>query len=299
VTHGRIVVGTDGSPSSTQAVLWAATEARRRDTGLEVVHAWTSPIELYPSNLYLDPTAFYDKAKAVLDKAIESVAAVGRAPLDVRRLLVEGAAAVSLVEASAAAALLVVGSRGRGGFAGLLLGSVSRECVHRAKCPVVVVPASWDGEDRGRIVAGVDGSEPSYAALHWAIAEAALRGSRLEVVNAYVYPRAVSVVGSLTSIDADMLEKSSRALLEEMVASALGAADSRPSSVESIATSDTPASGLLAAARGADLLVVGSRGRGEVRGLLLGSVSQQCVHHATCPVVVVRGAGHMDQTLGA
>jgi nucleotide-binding universal stress UspA family protein len=286
----RIVVGTDGSPSSGQAVLWAAREARRRGTGLDVVHAWSPPIELYPGSLYLDPGVFYDEAKTLLDEVVNSVPTPCGLPLDVTGRLFEGPAAAHLVDAAVDAQLLVVGSRGRGGFAGLLLGSVSRECVHKASCPVVVVPPSWNGEEHERIVVGVDGSEPSYAALRWAIDEGAMRGCRLDVVNAYGYPRPVSIVGSLSSVDQDLLEKASRSLLDEMVGPAVGAADPRPRSVATLPSHDTPAAALLATARGADLLVVGSRGRGDIRGLLLGSVSQQCVHHARCPVVVVRGA---------
>jgi nucleotide-binding universal stress UspA family protein len=299
LSKGRIVVGIDGSPTSQQALLWAATEARRRDSGLDVLHGWLPPVELYPSNLYLDPTAFHDKAKAILDKAVESVAAGEGSPLDVRPLLLEGAAAVSLVDAASHAELLVVGSRGRGGFTGLLLGSVSRECAHRARCPVVVVPASWAGDETGRIVVGVDGSEPAYTALHWAIAEAAMRHCRLDVVNAYSLPPPVLRAGPLAEDDQEVFEKSSRALLDEMVAPALGAADLQPASVEMIPACDQPAAGLLAVAHGADLLVVGSRGRGDFRGLLLGSVSQQCVLHAACPVAIFRGEERTKRTAEA
>jgi nucleotide-binding universal stress UspA family protein len=286
----RILVGVDGSPPSQYALLWAAAEARRRGSDLDVLHAWTSPIELYPSNLYRDPASSHDFADAILETAAKSVANRDGPPVEIHPLLVEGAAAVSLVEAAVDVELLVVGSRGRGGFTGLLLGSVSRECVHRAPCPVAVVRGPWAGDEHGRIVVGVDGSEPSYAALRWAIAEAGVRGSRLYVVNAYVSPLADSTW--TPDEEEEVLEKASRVLLDEMVSPALAAADARPLSVETIATGDRPASGLLAVAHGADLLVVGSRGRGGFRGLLLGSVSEQCLHHATCPVVVVQDAGH-------
>jgi nucleotide-binding universal stress UspA family protein len=288
VTKRRIVVGTDGSPSSSQAMMWAAREARRRGASLDVVHAWSPPIEIYPGSWYLDPSVFHEEAEAVLDEAVQSVPSPCGLPLDVQGHLCEGPAATRLVETAAEAQLLVVGSRGRGGFTGLLLGSVSRECVHKAACPVVVVPPAWKGEEQDRIVVGVDGSESSEVALEWAIAEAAMRGSRLDVVNAYGSHRPVSVVGTLNTFDGELLEKDSRSLLDEMVVPLVAAADPRPRSVAEIPSPDTPAVALLAAARGADLLVVGSRGRGEIRGLVLGSVSEQCVHHAPCPVVVVR-----------
>jgi len=290
--NGRIVVGVDGSTPSQHALLWASAEARRRGTRLDALHAWTSPIEIYPSNLYRDPATSYDLANDVLHSAIESVADHDGLALDIHPLLVEGPAAPGLVDAAVDAYLLVVGSRGRGGFTGLLLGSVSRECVHRARCPVAVVRGPWAANEHGRIVVGVDGSEPSSAALRWAIAEAWVRGSRLDVINTYVSPRPDS---TWTPNEEELLAKASRELTDEMVSTALGAAESHPIEIETISTGDTPASGLLAAASGADLLVVGSRGLGGFRGLLLGSVSEQCLHHASCPVVVVRDASRLTQ----
>jgi nucleotide-binding universal stress UspA family protein len=201
----------------------------------------------------------------------------------------------ALLHAAERADLLVVGSRGRGGFSGLLLGSVSHNCVHRAPCPVAVIPPGWSGgEHHGRVVVGVDGSDASYSALHWAIATAAARHAQLQVVNAYDYLQVVMPMGIAPGIDREVFEKASRSLLEEMVDPALGAAAARPRSVELIPVHTGAARGLLDAAIGADLLVVGSRGRGGVRGLLLGSVSLQCLHHAPCPVVVVRTAAESD-----
>jgi nucleotide-binding universal stress UspA family protein len=138
-------------------------------------------------------------------------------------------------------------------------------------------------------VVGVDGSDPSYSALHWAVHAAALRLAELDVVNAYDYGQVILPMGlAPPGVDQEVLEKASRSLLEKMAGSAMYGTGPRPRSVELMPVHTSATRALLGAAIGADLLVVGSRGRGGVRGLLLGSVSQQCVHHAACPVVVVR-----------
>lgn len=133
----RIVVGIDGSLTSRAALSWGAQEAIRRDCLLDVVYSWR-----YPSSSYAIDVREEDlvaAAQRVLDETLKQ----GLGDLKVRHVarLVRGTAARALLEAAQGAALLVVGARGRGGFAGLLLGSVSQQCVHYANCPVVVVPA--------------------------------------------------------------------------------------------------------------------------------------------------------------
>lgn len=138
---------------------------------------------------------------------------------------------------------------------------------------------------RGRIVVGVDGSEGGDAALRWALDEAELRHSTVDAVMALrVTPMMASpAVGAIIDPEEEM------AHAREVLAEAVSRTPSgRGVSVKQIVGTGGAAHVLLEAAQGADLLVVGSRGRGGFRGLLLGSVSQQCVHHAPCPVVVVR-----------
>lgn len=133
----RIVVGVDGSEPARRALHWAADEAQRREAGLEVVHAWHPPIQ--PLGLVLpavDRASAEATGRAVLDAA---TSAVGGRPFIVDLMLIEAPPARTLLEVSAGAALLVVGSRGRGGFAGLLLGSVSSQVLHHARCPLVLV----------------------------------------------------------------------------------------------------------------------------------------------------------------
>jgi nucleotide-binding universal stress UspA family protein len=136
-----------------------------------------------------------------------------------------------------------------------------------------------------RIVVGVDGSPGAAAALAWALAEARTHGAELSVVSGFAYTDVVGVPGAMWPVDSyETLEAEARALVAEMVSDA-GAADDPH--VETRALFGNPAELLLDAARSADLLVVGSRGRGGFAGLLLGSVSQKCVTHGPCPVAVV------------
>ncbi|HUO48787.1 MAG TPA: universal stress protein [Acidimicrobiales bacterium] len=134
----RIVVGVDGSPSSVRALHWAADQARRTGDRLEVVTTWEFPttygwVPPYPPDF--DPSG---DARRLLEETV--AAELGdHAGIDVELVVVEGHAAPVLVEQAKGAQLLVVGSRGHGGFAGMLLGSVSEHCVHHASCPVIVV----------------------------------------------------------------------------------------------------------------------------------------------------------------
>lgn len=136
----RIVVGIDDSPAATDALRWALNEARLRDATLEVVHTWAFPIasELPGGEVSRLVTDLQRAASERLDKVVDGIGGADPNVKVVRRVL-EGPAAPILLEAAVGAELLVVGSRGRGGFAGLLLGSVAQQCVHHAPCPVVVV----------------------------------------------------------------------------------------------------------------------------------------------------------------
>ena len=139
----RIVVGVDGSDNSRAALKWAISEAAVHGAKLEVVHSWDIPVLFgtysTPSAAY-DPQTFEEAAQAVLD---EVVASSDQHALQqpIEKILAEGQAAAMILETAKGADLLVVGQRGRGGFTGLLLGSISHQVVHHATCPVVVYPA--------------------------------------------------------------------------------------------------------------------------------------------------------------
>ena len=141
-----------------------------------------------------------------------------------------------------------------------------------------------------RIVVGVDGSEHSMRALRWALEEASFRKARLEAVTVWHYTSTGDTgYGGFPPVDPGQLEEGARRVLEDALEQV--GADASPCPVEPIVVEGGAAPALLATAKGADLLVVGTRGRGGFRGLLLGSVSSQCVHHAPCPVVVVPHEG--------
>jgi nucleotide-binding universal stress UspA family protein len=287
-TSGRIVVGVDGSEGSAKALRWAAREARLHDWSIHLIHSGSVPYVEYPDLGYIDPGPFDAAARAVLDDAIATLAEFEPAASISKASVMHDDAATALLTVADGAELLVVGSRGHGGFARLLLGSVSQRCVDHAPCPTAVIPAGWSPDGDGRVVVGVDGSQPSYEALHWAVAESTFRGARLDVVHGYDYHPIVTPFGVGVPVNRDDLEKASRVLLEQMVAGVVHCGSDRTEVVELIASPSSAARALLESADGADLLVVGSRGRGTFRGLLLGSVSRQCVHHSTCPIVVVR-----------
>lgn len=139
----RIVVGVDGSENSIRALRWASTEAQLRDAELHVVHAWHTPYWVgYPdvAGAY-DPTPFEEAAVATLDGAIHQ-AGVGGLTHPVKRTISTSGAAKAILAAAEDADLVVVGTRGLGGFTGLLLGSIGHQIAHHATCPVVLIPSA-------------------------------------------------------------------------------------------------------------------------------------------------------------
>ena len=140
--RGHIVVGVDGSTGSEHALQWAVDDAHARHLDVDVVHAWSQPVSVYPADLYAEPDAHRTAGARLLAHALTTVDDADADTRIASRLVQEDAAS-ALLEAAADAELLVVGTRGRGGFTGLLLGSVSRTCLHLAAVPLVVVPPTW------------------------------------------------------------------------------------------------------------------------------------------------------------
>lgn len=134
----RIVVGVDGSEAARGALVWAIDEARRRNAVVEAIHAWHQPfVSGYAELGEVDLGDYATEAEAMLSAAVATVDTTG---VTVERKVMAGGPSQVLVEQAKGAALLVVGSRGRGGFSGLLLGSVSQQVAHHAPCPVVIIP---------------------------------------------------------------------------------------------------------------------------------------------------------------
>lgn len=280
-----VVVGVDGSESALDAVRWAAREARRRGVGLRLVHVYEVPTG-YPTG-FVDPevlsVALAGQGQSWLEQA-RQVAEETVPGLDAEKVEIMAGAVPALVTESRHAAVLVLGTRGLGGFSGLLIGSTAVALAIHAHCPVVV--ARGAGED-GPVVVGVDGTPTGEAAIAFAFAEASRRGTDLVAVHTWTdLVMEAALAGSAAALDFAPLEAQAEELLAERLA---GWQEKYPDvSVTRHVSRERAVTALLRYAEGAQLVVVGSRGRGGFRGLLLGSTSQHLLHHAPCPVAVVR-----------
>lgn len=283
-----IVVGVDGSQESLDALAWAVGEARLRGASLRVVTAWRPPwAYAFDAPAAVRPEledALRNVGERVIEDALAAVLGGRKSDVEVERRVVPEPPVEALL-AAAGADLLVVGSRGRGGFTGLLLGSVSQQCAHHAPCPVAIIREQVPAE-RGSVLVGIDGSKESKEALCWADEEARLRGAPLHVLHAWAPGFQVGPGLMPMPLPVETMKADAEAFLDAVVVEALG--EERAVEVERRLVEAPAAFGLVRAASPRDLVVVGSRGQGGFAGLLLGSVSQQVAHHATCPVVILR-----------
>ena len=284
----RIVVGTDESDGAVGALTWAADEAERHGAELVAVLAW-GYLDQHRATPDTDFDPEYDEAAAAaaLDAIVERALGAERAA-SVTHRVVNDLAPQALVDAGRDADLLVVGARGLGVVRGALVGSVSQHCLHHAPCAVAVIREIAAPASPARVVVGVDGSETARRALAWALEEGRARQAEVEVVNAWHPPYVGAYPYDPAALDLEVFEQGARGL----VAVVLDGQDvtGLPAPPKVTVVSDTAAQAVITAAAGADLIVIGSRGRGGFKGLLLGSVSQQVAHHAPCPVVVVPAA---------
>jgi nucleotide-binding universal stress UspA family protein len=281
----EIVVGVDGSLDSDLAVRWAVRAAAGTLRPLRFVH---SEPRMLVDPLPPEVESRQASARRLLDDSA-ALARRMRPELTVSTQLRQGLGltpAAAMTEAGAEAALLVVGARGHGAVSGLVIGSISQHAARHAACPVVAVRAQSDpGADR--IVVGVDladgGSEPLGLAFELADAF----GAPISVVHAWHYvsmagpTSGLPLPGSLVSAQTD-----DQSALDQLIEPWRSKFPEVAVDAQAVPGS---ASGVLNdASQHAALVVVGSRGRGALTGILLGSVSQSVLHHAGCPVVVAR-----------
>lgn len=284
-----IVVGVDGSDGSAHALRWALAESAVRGWGVEAVLAWGF-LDQYHTIVgeRFAPDYGADDAKVALRRYVEDAVGADRVESVNRRAMAD-LPARALLEASEGARLLVVGARGLGGFRGLLLGSISQKVLHHAKVPVAVIrpdDTGAPGDEAGRVVVGVDGSDHAAHALEWAADEARARHAALEVVHAWQPPFAGGFAFGAPMIEFAPFEEAANALVDSVLEKADLSGLSQP--VERTVVLMGATSALLQAAERADIVVVGARGLGGVQRFLLGSISNQVAIHATRPVVVVR-----------
>ncbi len=283
--HRPVVVGMDGSSGALRAARWAATEAVRRQVGLRIVtaFAWTADHILGHPGL---GERFRDQMLEVARREIATAAEAALAAepdLDVTTQVDVGAPIRVLGSEARRAQLVVLGDRGLGGITGLLLGSVAVALAAHAACPVVVVRGDRAGDD-GAVVIGVDGSPVSEAALAFAFDAAATRGAELVAVHSWWPTPFDDALGPMLDSDVRFAVEESAILAERLagwgqeVPRGCGATDGG-------AGRTCPA--LVEASKSAQMVVVGSRGRGNATGLMLGSVVHGVLHRAHCPVAIV------------
>jgi nucleotide-binding universal stress UspA family protein len=289
---GLVLVGVDGSDAGLAALDWAIGEAQGRHARLRIVHAFAWPLfkqaKLGPSPFGPAQGGLRAEAERVLDEAVR------RACAEAPGVAVEGRTRVGLPPAvllaeSADADLVVVGSRGLGGFTGLLVGSVSAQVAEHARRPVVVTrPPVLDPGQRyshERVVVGVNGSADSGDAVAFAVEEAVRLGTGLTAVDCLERRGAADLRGTGRGRSDDEAAAAERTALADMLA---GWVEKYPQlDVLPLVLAGPPAETLVRASHGARLLVVGSRGIGGFRGMLLGSVSHALLRHAACPLAVV------------
>ncbi|MFF0344761.1 universal stress protein [Kribbella sp. NPDC004875] len=284
-----IVVGYDGSPGSVSALEWAAAAAERTMAPLRIVEAFEIVITARPAPGHVVPL---EAVRTARQEQLEEVVAKLRLEHPgvhhVETSLMGGAAAKTLVDAARDARLVVLGSRGHGGWSGLLVGSVAVQVTTHADCPVVVIPHDFQPRtgQQPTVVVGVDGSKYSARAIDFAFDQAESLHGRVVAVHAWTSPYLTYHDGeSMLEFDEDKVREESGLLVAESVA---GAAAEHPDVRWTVELSEGSAGRALTRRSGsADLVVVGTRGHGGFTGLLLGSVGQSVLHHTRCPIAVV------------
>ncbi|WIM94491.1 universal stress protein [Actinoplanes oblitus] len=280
-----IVVGVDSVDTSTPAVRWAAREAVAREAPLRIVHVldWDGNTSRYDFDGSLFTTA--RRLAEAVPAAAADLAREAAPGVRVRTEVLIGHPAAQFLD-TGDAELLVVGHRGRGGFAGLLLGSVSQRLATHASGPVVVVRGRPDVAD-GPVVAGVDDSPAADLVMDAAFDAAARHDSHLVVIRSRPIPAMAYLAGvpvtELTTPEEDAAEH------DRLLAQLAPWQEKYPDvPVKALLSHDSAASALIGVSSRARLVIVGNHGHGVLAGTLLGSTGLQLLHHADCPVQIVR-----------
>ncbi len=292
--NAEMVVAVDASPSSAAAVEWAARDARLRGIALRLVHV-VPPVVL-PSEAWpgVPAPAGYaefaeERARRIVEDArsIADDAAPDHGAVPIITEVRSGPIVPTLLGLSANAEMVVVGCRGESPMSRTLLGSVSTGIVHHAHCPVAVIHAEHQPPAQAPVVVGIDGSPASESATAIAFDEAARRGVGLVALHAWtdMGPLGFPSPGWAPIEWANLKVEEEEVLAERMA----GWQERYPDvDVHRVVMCDRPAQRLLEHAAAAQLIVVGSRGRGGFDGMLLGSVGTAIVQSAQIPVIVAR-----------
>lgn len=287
ITIRPVVVGVDGNPPADRALDWAIAEAQRLRAPLHVVHARMLPLRgpSVEATFWTQPS----ESDEVLDAATARVRSLAPG-LPLTTAAGYGNAAALLSDESHGASILVVGARSRSALGSVLLGSTSLDVAAHAPCPVVVVrELAQQLPDRPGVVVGSDGSELSDAAIAVGFEQADRLGVPLTVVHAWFTDETTGLSALVTEDVSLVIAQEEDAVASEAVA---GWSEKYPDvRVRQHVLRAHPVEALVDHSRGAELVVVGSRGHGGFTGMLLGSVSQGVLHHAHCPVMVVRSGG--------
>jgi nucleotide-binding universal stress UspA family protein len=282
--RSTILVGVDGSPASDAAVSWAAHEAATRRMPIALLHVVASTL----ASSTMGPTITQwqmDQARQILGRSREiAKKAAGSTPLDIRTQMRYASVLPALIHASTDAWMIVVGSRGLDAFEGRLLGSVSSRLIHHAHCPVAIVHDSDSAQEHIRddapVLVGIDGSPASEAATALAFDEASRRSVPLVALHAW------SDVGVFPILGMDWRKYRDEG--EEVLAERLaGWQEKYPDvAVHRRLVCDVPARWLVDESKNAQLVIVGSRGRGGPPEKHLGSVAYAVAHSARVPVII-------------